>query len=290
MDLKRNGLIFGGSGKLGTALSRVFSAGWNLRLVDSHEVDVTDKAALRVLLARLRPDVVFNAKVIGGVDACEQAPGLAFRINTRFPAQLAELSRELGFTLVHFSTDAVFPDCAPGSYHTESSTPAPLNAYALSKYGADCLIPAITPQAYVLRLSVQFGERPSATQFVERMLEQALEGAPQLRVADDVICSPSYSLDVAARIREMLETGTPPGLYHVANQGQASLFELVQTAVRLLGLSTAVLPVPSSTFPSAGLRSRHTQLASEKIAPLRSWQEALADFCREFKAARGGVS
>lgn len=289
MDYTRNGLIFGGAGKLGTALSRVFADGWTLRTVESRETDVTDKAALRALLTQARPNVVFNAKVIGGVDACEQAPGLAFRINTRFPSHLAELSEELGFTLVHFSTDAVFPDCAPGATHTESSVPAPLNAYALSKYGADCLIPAITPRAYVLRLSVQFGERPAATQFVERMLEQALEGAPVLRVASDVICSPSYSLDVAERIRQMLERSVPCGLYHLANAGQASLFELVSTAVGLLGLSTHVEALPSATFPTLGRRSSITPITSEKIAPLRLWQDALADFCREFKMLRRGA-
>jgi dTDP-4-dehydrorhamnose reductase len=289
VDAIQNGLIFGGTGKLGTALSHAFADGWNLRAVGGKEVDVTDKAALRELMAAARPRVVFNAKVIGGVDACEQAPGLAYRINTRFPAHLAELSEELGFTLVHFSTDAVFPDCAPGRAHTESSVPAPLNAYALSKYGADCLIPAITPRAYVLRLSVQFGERPAATQFLERMLEQALEGAPVLRVASDVVCSPSYSLDVAQRVRGILEEGLPCGLYHLANAGQASLFELVFAAVEMLGLSTRVEPVPSATFPAQGRRSRITPLASEKIPALRPWREALADFCQTFKAARAGA-
>lgn len=288
VDAIRNGLIFGGTGKLGTALSRAFADGWKLRAVENAEADVTDKDALRALLAAERPGVVFNAKVIAGVDACEQAPGLAYRINTRFPAYLAELSQELGFTLAHFSTDAIFPDCSPGHAHTESSVPAPLNAYALSKYGADCLIPAITPRAYVLRLSVQFGERPAATQLVERMLEQALHGAPLLHVAADVVSSPSYSLDVAARVRQIIEQDAPFGLYHVANAGQASLHELISTAVKLLGLETRVEPAPSATFPSQGHRSRVTPLASEKIAALRPWQEALADFCREFKAARAG--
>jgi len=286
VDAIRNGLIFGGAGKLGTALSRVFAEGWSLRPVPGAELDVTDRGALRTQLAAERPSVVFNAKVIGGVDACEADPGLAFRINTRFPAHLAELSEELGFTLVHFSTDAVFPDCQPGSAHTESSLPAPLNAYALTKYGADCLLPALSRRAYVLRLSVQFGLRPTAAQFVERMLERALDGAPLLRVAKDVVCSPSYSLDVAGRIRLLLEQNAPAGLYHVANHGQASLYELVKAAVGLLGLPTMVEPVPSSTFPAAGLRSLRTPLASEKLAPLRPWQDALAEFCREFKAAR----
>lgn len=289
MDTKPYGLIFGGTGKLGTALSHVFADGWDLRAVPGSDLDVTDPKALRELLVRERPSVVFNAKVLGGVDACEKAPGLAFRLNTRFPAQLAEFSEELGFTLAHFSTDAVFPDCAPGAFHTESSLPAPLNAYALTKYGADCLIPAISGRAYVFRLSVQFGERPAATQFVERMLERALQGSPVLRVADDVVCSPSASLDVAGRIRAMLENGEPCGLYHLANAGQASLYELVTTAVGLLGLDTRVEAVPSSTFPALGRRSNVTPIASEKIAPLRPWQEALADFCREFKLLRGGA-
>lgn len=283
MDHRRSGLIFGGSGKLGTALTRAFAQDWAVRPVPGHELDVTDTAALRALLQREKPGVVFNAKVIGGVDACELDPGLAYRINTRFPAHLAELSEELGFTLVHFSTDAMLPDCPPGSAHTESAIPAPQNAYALTKHGADCLIRAITDRAYILRLSVLFGPRPAATQFLERMLENALAGEPLLRVAEDVVSTPSYSLDVAERVREMLEQDAAPGLYHVANQGPASLYDLVREAVALLGLPTRVEPVPASTFPSIGRRSRRTPLASEKAAPLRPWQAALADFCRGLK-------
>lgn len=288
VEAKRKGLIFGAAGKLGTALTRVFAEGWDMLPVDSREVDVTDRGVLRRLLTQLRPEVVFNAKVIGGVDVCEQIPGLAFRINTSLPAHLAELSAELGFALVHFSTDAIFPDCRPGSYHTESCPAVPINAYALSKFGADCLIPAITPKAYVLRLSRQFGERPLPLQFVERMMERALLGAPLLRVADDVVCSPSSSIDVARRVREFVEGAEPFGLYHVANQGQASLHEFMTVAVELLGLSTVIQAVPSEVFPGLGRRSSVTPLCSEKIPPLRPWQEALADFCREFKARRTG--
>ena len=285
--MKRRLLLFGAGGKIGTALNLAFADGYELLRVGP-ETDVTDAGAVRAVVAASRPDLVCNAKVVGGVDFCEREPLLSHQINTRLPALLAGLSAEMGFTLVHFSSESLFPDCAPGSWHTESSPVVPLNVYALTKFGADCLVQNISPYAYVLRLSLQFGPRPAgATQFVERMIERAQNGDETLRVSSDVICTPSYSLDVAARVRSIVEDGLPFGLYHVANQGQASLFELLSTAVDLLGLSTRVEPVPGAAFPSVGRRSSITPIRSEKIPPLRPWQEALADFCSKLQEGKG---
>lgn len=273
-------LIFGARGKLGSAVARAMADGWEVVALDRQAVDINDPEAVNRLLAEAAPDVAVNAVVFGGVDACEREPERAFAVNTLFPRRLAERAEAQGFTLVHFSSDAVFPDAPPGVWHTESSPAGPPNVYGLTKFGADCLIAATTARAYVLRLSVQFGERPQPTQFLERMLEMALSGRESLRVASDIVVSPSYSRDVAARVRDILESDLAPGLYHLANEGSASLHELVSQAVADLGLPTRVEPVAHTCFPGLGRRNLRTPIRSEKIPPLRPWRLALTDHCR----------
>jgi len=273
-------LVFGSRGKMGSAVCRAMGPGWDVLPVDRAALDLDDHEAVRRFVARAAPDVVVNAVVFGGVDACELDPQRAFAVNTLFPKLLAELSEASGFTLVHFSSDAVFPDARPGEPHTESSPAGPPNVYGLSKFGADCLLRASAARAFVLRLSVLFGPRRGQGQFLERLLGMALARKEELKVSDDIVVSPSHSLDVAARVRELLESGLAPGLYHVANEGSASLHELVSEAVSLLGLSTRVEAVSHTCFPGRGRRNLRTPIRSEKIPPLRPWREALGDYCR----------
>ena len=279
-------LVFGAGGKLGSAVAQALAGGWEVVPVVRTDVDIRDGDALGRFLAQSSPDAVVNAVVFGGVDACELDPATAFAVNTLFPRQLAARSEEHGFALVHVSSDAVFPDAAPGAFHTEDSPVGPCNVYGASKYAADCLVAATASRAYVLRLSVMFGERRSPPQFLERMLQMAMAGREVLRVSDDIVVSPSYSPDVATAVRRILESSLPCGLYHVANEGCASLYELVSRAVACLGLPVRVEPVGHDCFPGLGRRSLRTPIRSVKIPPLRPWQEALADYCRRLTRER----
>jgi dTDP-4-dehydrorhamnose reductase len=96
-----------------------------------------------------------------------------------------------------------------------------------------------------------------------------------LRISSDIICSPSSADDVAVAVRAVVASGRPAGLFHLANAGSASLWELVEEAVRILELPATVLPVSHASFPALARRPLVTPIASERLAPLRPWREAL---------------
>jgi dTDP-4-dehydrorhamnose reductase len=88
----------------------------------------------------------------------------------------------------------------------------------------------------------------------------------------------------------MLEGSSPFGLYHVVNEGKATLYELMAEVVAGLGLNVAIERASHRDFPAVGAKNTHTPLASEKIPPLRPWREAVKAYCEKMAtgATRGG--
>jgi len=106
--MARKLLLFGATGKMGTAVNEALGKAFEIENVSSKDIDVADLDAVAALVADTVPDVVVNAAARMGVDACEINPSAAFRVNALFPRRLAVMGREMGYVLVHFSTDAVF--------------------------------------------------------------------------------------------------------------------------------------------------------------------------------------
>lgn len=278
-------LILGGTGKLGTALAQTFRADHDLIALGSADVDAADPISIAAAINSNAPDIVANCVAALGVDACERAPTRAYRINALLPRQLALLSRERGFRLIHFSTESVF-DNAKSAAYVETDLPNPLNVYGFTKYVADCLVERAQPDAYIFRLPMLFGPAPKARQFVERMLERAAAGPATIRVSTDVYTSPSYSLDVAAEVRRIMAAGLPSGLYHVANSGRTSLYDLMREIVGHLDIPLTIERGSNADFPGVGEKNLDTALASSKLPPLRRWQDGAADYCRAIRERR----
>ena len=269
-------LLLGQRGKMGTALTRVLTGQHDLIGAGSRDFNAMDTEDVGALLDKHRPAVVINTVAFAGIDGCEAEPQAAFQLNTVLPRFLAERSLERGFRLVHFSTDAVFSDRGEGFY-TEEDCPAPLNIYGLTKYGGDCFVQSIARDYYILRISILFGPTQKGGQFVEKMLRRIADGQKQLRIADDIIASPTYNLDVALRLSRMLQEEVPPGLYHVVNEGRASLWELMREVSGRLGLDVSVEKASYKDFPSRARKNTCTPLRSVKAEPLRPWREAVRD-------------
>lgn len=275
---------------MGTAIAEVLGGSFEIKGLCSMDVDVADPDAVAALVADTAPDVVVNAAAHMGVDACEINPSAAFRVNALFPRRLAVMSREMGYVLVHFSTDAVFSGSL-GRPLSEDDEPDPVNVYGASKYAGDVLIRDAAARHYIFRLPIMFGESPKPSQFIEKLIARARTGECRFQVADDVVNSPSYSLDIARALALALEEEWAYGLYHVANAGQASLHELVCEVMTGLGLEVTVDPVSCADFPAKCARNTFTSMLSVKIKPLRPWKEALGEYLGRISrtSTRGGV-
>ena len=279
-------LLLGDTGKLGQSLITTLPADIELIRHNSRTFDAGDFDQVRQIISESCPDVVFNTVAFMGIDACEKEPEKAFRINTLLPKLLAEKSRESRFTLIHFSTESVFDDTSPDQCYSEKDAASPINVYGMSKYGGDCFVKALATDYYIFRIALLFGPSGQARQFVERMVANIRAGATMIRVADDIFITPSYSVDVASKAVQLLEEGAPYGLYHLTNSGTTTLYTLLKEIITTLGLEVTLEKGSHNDFPSLGRKNSCTPLRSGKIAPLRTWQESVADYCRLLAADR----
>jgi dTDP-4-dehydrorhamnose reductase len=271
-------IILGSKGTLGTQLQRLYpsAAGW-----DREDVDVRDFPSLTAKIERLggAPDAILNCIAFNDVDSAENRPDDALALNADFPARLAAYTRAHGIRLVHFSTNYVF-DGAKGEY-AEDDPPSPLSVYGRTKVAGER--PVIESGGYVVRTAVIFGPRGaselSKRSFVDLMLDLS-EKRDTVQAVSDEVNSVTYSLDLAAATRALLEAAAAPGIYHVANSGAASWCDLAGEIFRVAGRRTTAIPVPASQFPRKGMRPPKSVLLNTKLPPLRPWQEALAEFLR----------
>jgi dTDP-4-dehydrorhamnose reductase len=276
-------LITGGNGMVGRALTEHCRAlGDEVTAASRRELDIADAKAAQEFIARLRPDYVINCAAWTDVDGCETDHERAFRDNAEGPANLARACRENGVGLVAISTDYVF-DGAKAGFYTQRDEPRPLGVYAEAKLMGERLAQTACARAVVVRTGWIFG--PGGRNFLSRVVELAQSGAP-LKAIRDAYGTPTYSVDLAARLRELAELDLP-GVFHVVNGGPgASYEEFARFALQTAGL-------PDGNLESAGMydlqrpapRPPNTRLRclwSEalRLPPLPDWKDAARRWLR----------
>jgi dTDP-4-dehydrorhamnose reductase len=222
------------------------------------------------------------------VDKAETEPEAAFAVNAWGVRALSAICRDLDCTLVHISTDYVF-GLEPGRRipYDEVDAPGPVSVYGLSKLAGEYLVRSQCPKHFVVRtcgLYGVWGSGGKGTNFVETMLRVAGQGKP-LRVVADQICTPSYTVDVAAALAALIPTGRF-GLYHITNAGACSWYEFARTIFQLAGVKAHLSATTSQDYGAPARRPGYSVLANGKYASLnlplpRLWQEALADYLAE---------
>jgi len=275
-------VVLGAGGQLASDLERVMQ-GWDLILLRHADLDICDHARARQALTRAAPEVVINTAAFHRVDDCEDQPEKAFRVNAIAVRNLAQVCRDLSCVLAHISTDYVFDGHKREPYN-EDDLPIPLSVYGASKLAGESFVRSIAPGNLVIRTSGLYGEAGSSGKggnFVETMISLAKSGEP-IRVVDDQVFSPTYTKDLAVKMRELLESEAH-GLFHITNQGQCTWFAFASRVFELVGLKPDLSPTSSEAFGAKAARPAYSVLANERLRTQRSslprdWQYALTDY------------
>ena len=274
--------VSGSRGQLGSALmDRLATEGTSVSGGDLDEFDVADSRAVGQRLAALpRPLVWVNAAAFTHVDRCEREPEAARRANADAPRKLARACAEAGVSLVHVSTDYVFAGDAREPYR-EDDVPAPRSEYGRSKLAGERAVLETAPDALVVRTSWVFG---AGRNFVAAVLEQAAlrqsgaETGP-LRVVDDQRGRPTYAVDLAAAIVELVAAGAR-GVVHFAIAGIATWWDVARRALDCAGYGgIAIDRIKTADLDVAAPRPAWSVLDTTRAETLglrpRPWGEAL---------------
>jgi dTDP-4-dehydrorhamnose reductase len=290
---------------LGQALMEEFQAsetyavtGW-----DREDIDLTDFDALDKALLEAQPDIVINVAAYNAVDQCEDDDmeyAKALLLNAKLPEFLAKKSAEMGYTVVHYSTDYVFDGaleenkakdgccgggcCGAGGSqvgYDEESLPNPISRYGTSKYLGEEGVRKNAKQYYLIRLSKLFGKPALSAQgkksFFEVMLGAGKTKEIVQAVDDEKSCF-TYAPDLATATRELIENAEPSGIYHLANTGPATWYEAVRELYTQAQIGVTIEPVPAGAFPRKAKRPRCSVLLNTKRPQLRPYQEALREY------------
>lgn len=273
-------LVLGGRGQLGTCMQEALTER-NLTFValGSDECDVTDPDAVLGTVSRYEPTIIVNCSAWTAVDAAEDNESAAFGVNCDGAANVARAARKAGATLVHISTDYVFPGTDDAPYAEDSAT-GPVSVYGRSKLCGEHKVAEIYPEnSYVVRTAWLYSRHGG--NFAKTMLRRALAGV-QVRVVNDQLGQPTLADDLARHIISLVDARVPAGTYHGTNSGSCTWFSFARLLYELAGVDTSlVLPVASTEYPTRAVRPRNSVLSHGRtveadVAEMRRWDIAVA--------------
>jgi dTDP-4-dehydrorhamnose reductase len=283
-------LLLGATGQVGFELQRSLAPLGELVAPLRKEVDLTNPAALRILLNVVRPDRIVNAAAWTGVDAAEEHVDEARAVNAGLPSVLADYAAARDIWLVHYSTDYVYPGTGETPWK-ETDDPAPLSVYGQTKLEGDKAIEASGAKHLIFRTSWVYSARGS--NFMKTMLRLGTE-REALKVVSDQIGSPTPArliAEVTALALHRLggERALGPGVYHLAPRGETSWHgfarEIVAQAIARgheLAIDPArVDPIPTADWPTPAARPLNSRLSVDRIEKglgirLPDWKAQLA--------------
>ncbi|MGO3702382.1 MAG: sugar nucleotide-binding protein [Candidatus Saccharimonadales bacterium] len=271
-------LITGANGQLGKALGVLYP---DADMVGRDELDITSDD---IFTARRWKDygTIINAAAYTAVDAAEtEGREAAWEVNAQAVANLAKVACENNITLVHVSSDYVFD--GTNELHTEDEAFTPLGVYGQTKAAGD-IAASMAPQHYTVRTSWVIGEGNNFVRTMNMLAEKGVKPS----VVDDQIGRLSFTEDIAAGIKHLVDTKPAYGTYNLSNDGDAASWaDIAKKVYEHAGHSTdEVTGVSTETYFAGkeGVAPRPlqstldlTKIKATGFSP-RGWEEALAQY------------
>ncbi|MCR5537802.1 MAG: dTDP-4-dehydrorhamnose reductase [Lachnospiraceae bacterium] len=246
-------------------------------------MDITDAAAVAEKVKAAAPDVVVHCAAWTAVDAAEDEENFAKvrAINVTGTKNMAEAAAACGAKIIYLSTDYVFDGQGTEPWKPDCKDYAPLNVYGQTKLDGELAIAAATERYFIVRIAWVFGVNGS--NFIKTMLRVG-KSHDTVRVVNDQIGTPTYTLDLARLLVDMAET-EKYGYYHATNEGgYISWYDFTKEIYSQAGYTTNVIPVTTEEYGlSKAARPFNSRLDRSKLVeagftPLPDWKDALARY------------
>lgn len=250
------------------------------------QLNISDAAAVKAVLAEFGPDAVVHCAAWTNVDAAEEPKNLSRvrAVNVQGTENVARVCRELDCKMLYISTDYVFSGSGDRPYEPEAQCFAPLNVYGKTKLEGEAAVKRFLGKYFIVRTSWLYGM--NGNNFVKAILDAGRKNG-KAYVVNDQTGTPTYSLDLASLIGEMIESEFY-GVYHASNSGgYISWYDFAREIYRQACLPARLFPVSSEVYGcTKARRPMNSRLDISKLSrmgftPLPSWQDALGRFLKE---------
>ncbi|MXV51692.1 dTDP-4-dehydrorhamnose reductase [Pedobacter sp. HMF7647] len=272
-------IVFGAGGQLGQCLRELANQRniQDIYFPTETEADILNVEALKQVFDQQKPEYCINCAAYTAVDKAEDEKDLAEKVNKTGAENLAKLCNEYQSTLIHVSTDFVFEGNTP-KLLTETDVTFPINVYGETKLAGEKDILLNTTRYFILRTSWLYSEY--GNNFVKTMLRLGAE-KDELKVIADQIGTPTYAMDLAAVIFDIIESGSNKyGVYHYSNEGVTSWYDFAKAIFDIAKVNIKVYPVPTSEYVTKAKRPAFSVMDKSAIknafqASIPYWRESL---------------
>lgn len=277
-------LVTGAAGQLGSDVVTILrNKGHDVHECDRNEMDITDMDQCQQVIDNYEPDVIIHCAAYTAVDAAETDIDGAYAVNVVGTRNITLAAESNGAKLIYISTDYVFDGTDAEPYQEYDNT-NPQSIYGKSKRAGEVLVQSLSSQYFIVRTSWLYGVQ--GNNFVKTMLRLGQERT-SLKVVNDQRGSPTYSVDLANFLFELMQT-EKYGIYHASNSGLCTWYEFTQAIfeeAHQLGINIIAQAEPCSTdeFPRPAQRPansvmEHLSIRTNGFQDLRPWREGLKDF------------
>ncbi len=181
------------------------------------QLDITDREAVSRTIKEIRPDAIIHCAAWTAVDAAEDEENRVKvdAINHLGTQYIAEAAKSVDAKMIYISTDYVFDGQGERPWEPDDKCYAPLNVYGQSKLDGELAVSSILTKYFIVRIAWVFGL--NGKNFIKTMINVG-KTHDTVRVVNDQIGTPTYTLDLARLLVDMIET-EKYGYYHATNEG-----------------------------------------------------------------------
>ena len=263
--------------------------------VSVDEMDITDADRVSQVIKQYQPEAVIHCAAWTAVDAAEDEENRekVHQVNAAGSENVARVCKELDIKMMYISTDYVFDGQGEQPWDADCTDYKPLNIYGQTK--GEKAVSSLLSKFFIVRIAWVFGA--NGNNFIKTMLKVG-KSHNQLTVVNDQIGTPTYTLDLARLLVDMIET-EKYGYYHATNEGgYISWYDFACEIFRqayALGHEEygpehlTVRPVTTAEYGvSKAKRPFNSRLDKSKLQkngfmPLPSWQDALSRYLHELE-------
>lgn len=252
------------------------------------QLDITDKEAVERITTERKPDVIIHCAAWTAIDAAEDEENeqRVYAINVDGTRYIAESAKRVDTKMLYLSTDYVFDGKGERPWKPDDKNYAPLNFYGQTKLEGEKAVSFSLDKFFIVRIAWVFGL--NGKNFIKTMIN-AGKTQDTVKVVNDQIGTPTYTLDLARLLVDMVET-EKYGYYHATNEGgYISWYDFCCEVYRQYGLFTEIIPVSTLEYGvSKTARSENSRLDKSKLiengfVQLPEWQDAVSRYLKEAK-------
>ena len=281
-------IVTGFNGQLGfDIVKKLLKEGFlNVKGIDINDLDITKKEDVVKYFDKNKPDLIIHCAAFTNVDKAEIEKDACYNVNVIGTQNLVDVCKTYNSTFVYFSTDYVF-DGLGNKFFEVNDKKDPLSVYGKTKsLGEDGVLKNLT-KFFIIRISWVFGI--NGNNFIKTMINLSKK-VKEINVVDDQIGSPTYTVDIANLIFDMIQT-EKYGIYHATNENICSWYEFSKFIFKIANIYETVNPVSTEKYSqnvkNYANRPLNSRLSKKSLVEngfnlLPTWEDATIRFLKEF--------